>query len=212
MITLPKVVSLGLLSVGVFVLMQVLLPIASYQIWSLGQNYNNPALNSPKIPQTNILGVSIETKDNFPALISNLKRSSAAVYQQFSLKISKINLKETSVFVESNDLTKGLVHLPGTALPGERGNVFISGHSALSRFWSTDAYFAKLPGIKIGDEIEVEAAGSNFTYKVIEIKTINPNDISVINPPEKSGRYITLMTCVPPGLNFKRLIVLGKMR
>ena len=33
----------------------------------------------------------------------------------------------------------------------------------------------------------------------------------VLNPPDNKGRYITLMTCYPPGLNFKRLIVLGKM-
>lgn len=211
MITLPKVISLGLLSIGVFVLMQVLLPIISYQLWALGQNYNSGVLSSPKVPQNNILGVSIQTKDNFPAFVSSLKRDSFAVYPEFNIKISKINLKDTKVYVDSNDLSKGLAHLPGSALPGERGNVFISGHSALNRLWSIDAFFAKLPDMKIGDEIEVDAQGTIFNYQVVEIKTINPTDISVINPPDEVGRYITLMTCVPPGLNFKRLIVVGKM-
>jgi LPXTG-site transpeptidase (sortase) family protein len=40
---------------------------------------------------------------------------------------------------------------------------------------------------------------------------VDPKDVSVINPPDGSGRYLTLMTCVPPGFNAKRLIVLAKL-
>lgn len=211
MITTARFISLGFLSAGIFVLMQVILPLVSFQIWELGQKYNNKILSSPKRSQNQILGVSIQTKDNFPAFISNKKRDSLSSYSEFLLTIPRISLKETNVYVDSNDLSKGLVHLPGTALPGERGNVFISGHSALSNFWSKSAYFAKLPDTKIGDRIEVEAAGSKFAYQVIGIKIVSPTDISVIIPPDGKERYLTLMTCVPPGLNFKRLIVLGKM-
>ena len=65
--------------------------------------------------------------------------------------------------------------------------------------------------IKEGDQIEVEAMGTKFTYQVTELKIISPSDVSVINPPDPLGRFISLMTCVPPGLNLKRLVVLGKM-
>lgn len=209
MITTAKVISLGFLLIGIFVLMQVILPVVSFQIWEIGQKYNNTVLTSPKTSQ--ILGISIETKDNFPAFISTQKRNSLPSYLEFNLTIPKIHLKETSVYVDSNDLSKGLVHLPGTALPGERGNVFISGHSALNNFWSKNAFFAKLPDTKIGDRIEVFANSAKFVYLVMEIKIVDPTDISVIAPPDQTGRYISLMTCVPPGLNFKRLVVLGKM-
>lgn len=211
MITTTKVISLGFLSVGIFVLMQVMLPLISFQIWEIGQMYENKVLNSPKTTGSQVLGISIQTKDNFPAFISTQKRNSASPYSEFLLTIPKINLKETSVFVDSNDLSKGLIHLPGTTLPGERGNVFISGHSALSSFWSKGAYFAKLPNVKKGDLIEVLANSAKFTYQIVDIKTVNPTDLSVITPPDDKGRYISLMTCVPPGLNFKRLVVLGKM-
>lgn len=210
MITSAKVVSLGFLSVGIFVLMQVMLPIVSFEIREIQKKYNNKILSSPKTPQNQILGISIQTKDNFPFFVSTQKRDNLP-YFEFSLTVPRINLKETSVYVDSNDLSKGLVHLPGTALPGERGNVFVSGHSALSNFLSKVAFFARLPDVKKGDKIEVEANGAKFVYQVTEIKTVNPTDISVIIPPDENGRYITLMTCVPPGLNFKRLIVLGKM-
>lgn len=211
MITTAKVISLGFLSIGIFVLMQVILPVVSFQIWEIGQKYNNKVLSSPKLPQNQLLGISIETKNNFPFFVSTQKRENFPSYSEFSLTIQSVNLVETDVYVDSNDLSKGLVHLPGTALPGERGNVFISGHSALNNFWSKNAFFAKLPDIKKGDRIDVFANGAKFVYHVMEIKTVSPTDLSVIVPPEKEGRYISLMTCVPPGLNFKRLIVLGKM-
>lgn len=208
--TTAKVISLGFLSIGIFVLMQVVLPLLSFQFWEISHKYESKILNSPKISQNRILGVSIETKDNFPAFVSTQKREKLP-YLEFRLSISKIKLMETNVYVDSNDLSKGLVHLPGTALPGERGNVFISGHSALSNFWSKQAFFARLPDIKTGDRIEIDANGAKFAYQVIEMKIIDPTDISIIAPPDDKGRYISLMTCVPPGLNFKRLVVLGKM-
>ena len=213
MIATSKLISLGFLSAGIFILMQVILPIISFQVWEVGQKISSQALVSPKQDVGGkILGVSVQNKDNFPSFVSNNKRETKATYSEFKLTVPKINLSEVLVYVDSNDLTKGLAHLPATALPGEKGNVFISGHSALSRFWEADAYFAKLTDIKVGDQIEIEASGANFIYEVTNVKTISPTDLSVITPPDETGRYITLMTCVPPGLNFKRLIVLGKMR
>ena len=65
--------------------------------------------------------------------------------------------------------------------------------------------------LKKGDQIIIETFASKFIYEVIGIKVVDPNDLSIINAPEQQGRYVSLMTCVPPGLNFKRLVVLGKM-
>lgn len=210
---LSKALPLAFLSVGVFLLMQIVSPIVSYQIWLIGQSYNNQLLVSPK--QANggeVLGVSIQTKDNFPAIISTLSRDSKADYREFKLSIPKLKIEKAQVFVDSNDLADGLVHLPGSALPGEKGNVFISGHSALSKMFNLqNAAFATLTDLKKGDEIVIEANGAKFRYQVSSLKVVDPSDVSVVNAPEDQGRYISLMTCVPPGLNFKRLIVLGKM-
>ena len=64
--------------------------------------------------------------------------------------------------------------------------------------------------VEKGDLIKV-SAGGEFTYKVLGIRVVDPKDTSVTLPPDGVGRYISLMTCVPPGLNTKRLVVLGKM-
>lgn len=213
MIAAPKLISLGFLSIGIFVLLQVVLPMASFQLWALGQKYDNQILISPKEPNsTQVLGVSVQTKDNFPAFVSSLKRIIQPNYNQFTISIPKLKIEKEVVDVDSDDSAKTLTHLPGSSLPGEKGNVFISGHSAVSQLLNyKNAIFAKLPDLKKGDQIIVGAGGAKFLYQVSEIKIVDPSDLSVIQPPDDLGRYISLMTCVPPGLNFKRLIVLGKM-
>jgi len=207
-----KVLSLGFLSIGIFLLMQVILPVAVFQMWAIGQKVNGQILISPKKSDSGILGVSIQNKDNFPGFISRLTRETKPSYSQFQLSIPKLKINEATVYVDSNDLSKGLSQLPGSALPGEKGNVFISGHSAVSRFFAGEtAVFAKLTDLKKDDEVLVKAANTQFVYRVVGIKVIDPSDLSIIPAPETQGRYISLMTCVPPGLNFKRLVVLGKM-
>lgn len=207
MIVVSKILSLSFLFFGIFILLQVLLPIISFQIWQLSQQFSTTALISPQRSDS-ILGVSVENTDNFPAFVSHFKRD--VPYTQFEISIPKLKLRKEEVLVDSNDLSAGLAHLPGTALPGERGNVFISGHSALSPFIKKSP-FAKLADLKKGDRIEILAMGTKFNYEVLDLKAVPPNDLSVINPPDQFGRYISLMTCVPPGLNFKRLVILGKL-
>ncbi len=213
MIALSKIIPLGFLSIGIFLLMQVVLPIISFKLWEIGQNYNNSSLISPlNSNKTGVLGISIQNKDNFSSFISTLKRETQPNYSEFSLSVPRLKIENSKVLVDSNDLSENLAHLPGSALPGERGNVFISGHSALSRFFNfKKAVFEDLTGLKKGDEIVIEALGVKYKYEVTELRVVNPNDLSVINSSESQGRYISLMTCVPPGLNFKRLVVLGKM-
>lgn len=212
MIAAPKLIAVGFLSIGIFVLMQVILPIVSFQVWEIGQNYRNQDLVSPAKSEKQVLGVSIQSKDSFPAFVSSVKRESEPNYDSFSLSIPKLNIDNARVLVDTNDLSQGLVHLPGSALPGEKGNVFISGHSALSQLFSLKSVpFSKLPDLKKGDQIIVETLGSKFVYEVLDFKIVDPSNLTVTQAPEERGRYISLMTCVPPGLNFKRLVVLGKM-
>lgn len=213
MITLSKLVSLTFLFIGGFLLVQVSLPIISFHLWELGQNYNNQLLISPKQEKgAQILGVSIQNKDNFPAIVSTLTRTSKASYSEFSLTIPRLKIDKARVLVDSNELSQGLVHLPSSALPGEKGNVFISGHSALSPLFAfKTALFAKLQDLQKGDRIIIQANNTEYVYQVSELTVVSPSDVSVVVPPDPLNRFISLMTCVPPGLNFKRLVVLGKM-
>lgn len=207
-----KLISLTFLSVGMFLITLVIMPIITFEIWALSQKFESNLI-TPQMPNSpKVLGISVENKDNFPAIISTLKRDTQPNYKEFSLIIPRLNIKGEKVLLDSNDLSKSLAHLPGSALPGEKGNVFISGHSALSQLFELkNVAFSKLSDLKKGDQIIIETPSSKFVYEVIGFKVVSPEDMSVINASEEMGRYVSLMTCVPPGLNFKRLIVLGKM-
>lgn len=214
---LVKILSLVFLGIGIFVLMQVIMPLISYKLWELTEYSKNQSslLVSPVGKDQQILGISIEkTTNNFPAIVSK-NTDGARPYKEFTITVPSIGLEGVRTIVDSNDLDKSLVHLPESALPGEKGNVFISGHSSLPQFYrpgNFKAIFANLPKVKKGDAIFVDAGGQRFEYIVEGLKVVDPSETWVINPPDSTGRYISLMTCVPPGLYLKRLIVLGRLK
>jgi LPXTG-site transpeptidase (sortase) family protein len=210
-----KGLSLLIFGAGIFVLMQVVMPFVSFKVWEIFAFENEQALADPTPVSTNgdlAPQFQIETINNFPIFIGK-PRTTAPSYYEFKLSVPRMNLDSAKVVVESLKFDTYLAHLPGSALPGEKGNVFITGHSMLPNFApkETKAFFAKLPNVKKGDEIIVEALGQTYIYTVTELKIVDPKDISVVYPPDSNGRYISLMTCVPPGFNTKRLVVVAKL-
>ncbi len=208
-----RAISLFFLFAGIIILAQVSLPLVSFKIWELSFTKSNMPLVSPTSPQ--VRGISVQrTETNFPAIISTIERKTPSPFSQFYISISALKIEKASVFVDNNDLAKGLIHLPGSALPGEKGNVFISGHSSLPLLLGrsiSKAIFVNLQKLQKGDQVKVFLGNTEFTYQILNLKIVDPNDLSVIAPPDFSERYLTLMTCIPPGLNTKRLVVLGKL-
>lgn len=108
-------------------------------------------------------------------------------------------------------LTSGLIHLAGTDLPGQTGNVFITGHSS-DLPWNKGNYktvFSLLNRVAVGDQVQLRYQNKDYVYKVNNIKVVQPDDVSVLRPtPEPT---LTLMTCTPVGTNLRRLIVTAKL-
>lgn len=208
-----KIISLIALGLGVFVLSQVILPPLAFKIWEISTLDQNATLLDPT-SVNQVQGVSIEEVGNFPAFVSNNVRKDPPPYSDFRLSIPSIGLSNIKVLVDSNSFEQSLAQLPGTAMPGEKGNLFITGHSSLTFLYSPtnfSAIFSNLPKIKKGDLISIDALG-HFDYIVEGMRVVDPSEVSVINPPDTEGRYLSLMTCVPPGFNSKRLIVLAKLK
>jgi len=108
------------------------------------------------------------------------------------------------------DLKNGVIHYPGTANPGEVGNVFITGHSSYYP-WDSGRYksvFARLKDVEVGDDIIVYYNQEKHHYIVREKKEVKADDVSVLN--QGDGKYLTLMTCTPVGTNIKRLVVIAE--
>jgi sortase A len=83
----------------------------------------------------------------------------------------------------------------------------------LPQFFDPEDYkkiFSTLPEIEEGDEVLVNIAGVEYLFLVETKKVVAPDDVSVLTPPT-AGKYLTLMTCVPPGTSLKRLIVVCKL-
>lgn len=213
-----KGLSLLFLGVGVFVLMQVISPLISFKLWELSAHFQNQVLANPapdRLVSADVLGISIKNVDDFPAFFRETLGLEVPPYESFKISIPKINLKDVEVKVNSNEFEEYLAHMPQTALPGEKGNIFISGHSSISNVFQSKknrAFFVNLTNVKKGDEILVEAMGQVYKYTVEGLKIVNPSEVGVINPPDEVGRYLSLMTCVPPGFNTKRLVVLARLK
>lgn len=113
--------------------------------------------------------------------------------------------------ISGNALRAGAGHYPGTALPGEAGNVAIAGHR--TGFGSP---FRHVDRLRPGDEIIMETPVGIFRYEVVPAFDGHPNpwitharDWSVIAPTPE--RVLTLTTCDPPGTSKNRLIVRARL-
>lgn len=107
-------------------------------------------------------------------------------------------------------LKGGVVHYPGTSLPGQTGNVVITGHSSYFP-WDPGRFkdvFALLHEVVEGDKIVIYHEQDKYIYEVDEIKIVLPEDIQVLK--QTPDDRLTLVTCTPVGTNLKRLIVIAK--
>ena len=106
-----------------------------------------------------------------------------------------------------NNLQNGLIQIAGTAMPGESGNVFITGHSS-NYWWKEGDYntvFALLPQLVEGDEIIVTYKGEFHHYKVTGSEEMKSSEVS--KHLESDKEKLTIMTCTPVGTNLRRLLV-----
>lgn len=105
-------------------------------------------------------------------------------------------------------LREGIVHYPGTAKPGEFGNVFLTGHSSYYP-WDPGKYkdvFATLHDLEVGDRYYVYYNQKQYTYEVFEKKEVQPTAVDVLSQP-LDKKVSTLMTCSPVGTTLRRLII-----
>ena len=110
------------------------------------------------------------------------------------------------------DLKLGPGHIPGTALPGEVGNVVLSGHR--TTYGAPFNRWAELPP---GAEVVVETRDRWFTYTVTGSRIVSPNAVEVTLPvpgqpsAKPTRRLLTMTTCNPKYSARERLIVSAEL-
>lgn len=111
-------------------------------------------------------------------------------------------------------LRDGVAHFPGTALPGEPGNVYLFGHSSDFPLSPGDykTVFATLPDIRIGDAIYLtNSEGHAFRYLATGTKIVQPNDLSVLDQQGNTKRMLTVQTSYPVGTALRRFLVFAEL-
>ena len=123
---------------------------------------------------------------------------------QFGIKLDEVNTA----------MRTGVAHYRvagASAFPGEIGNTVITGHSA-GDVYNNDPYkyiFSGLERLGQGDLIYVNYKSKRYTYRVTEMKTVEPTDVDQIII-ETDKPILTLITCTPLGTSRYRLLVFAE--
>lgn len=105
------------------------------------------------------------------------------------LKIPKIESELPIVEgTDEDELEKGVGHYKGTAFPGGKDQIVLSGHR--------DTVFRKLGELEIGDELIVEMSYGDFTYVIQDTEIVDADDRTVIRS-TAPDEVLTLTTCYP---------------
>jgi sortase A len=119
-----------------------------------------------------------------------------------SISIPAIDIEEPLLQgIRLATFDKGVGHWPGTALPGQVGNVVLGGHrtSGIRPFRNVDQ-------LKKGDEIIVTTSEGTFVYIVDGTTIVDPQTGMWIIE-QTTDATMTLFACHPPGSVRQRFIV-----
>jgi sortase A len=98
-------------------------------------------------------------------------------------------------------LSKGPGHWPGTAMPGQLGNVVIAGHRV-----THSRPFRHIDELAVGDPVVFTLEdGTSFTYEVVGSEVVTSDATWIVN--QTRAYTATLFACHPPGSAQERFVV-----
>ena len=104
------------------------------------------------------------------------------------LEIPRLEL--SVVIIEGDDsktLRRAVGHIPATPIPGQTGNVALTGHR--------DTFFRPLRKIRVNDIIVLTTLQGEYHYRVVSTRVVSPDNVAVLNASD--GESLTLVTCYP---------------
>lgn len=176
-----------------------------YDYWYRENISDENVDTSPLLDSNSTSSLSNDDIINIPTTLKN-----HLVIEKIGVDVPIIwDIPNTPADTEHN-LKNGVIHLRGTALPGEEGNIFITGHSS-DYFWSGGNYkeaFVLLDKLVVGDKIYINYNDTIYGYNVVDRKIVKPSDLSVLKQGDKN--ILSLMTCTPVGTALNRLVVIAE--
>jgi sortase A len=229
--TIFEIVPAMMIFVGMTLIGIVIFPILVYQLQYIPHTFKREIIKPIKLLEN--YQISAQNEENFQkekagAVIAQVDTTDPknwfpeAKYSKlekpkivnYTISIPKLGINQANVEIGGENLKKSLIHFPGSSVPGELGNAVIFGHSTLPLFFNPKVYetiFSTLPTLKKGDEIVARVDGIEYKYVIYEMATVDPDELSVLE--QKYDKYdMSVITCVPPGTKWKRLVVKARLK
>ena len=108
-----------------------------------------------------------------------------------SISIPSINVYYPILSETTESLLKVSVCKFWGSNPNEVGNLCIAGHN-----YRNQKFFSKVPDLPVGDIIEITDLSNNTVrYKIYDIYTVVPEDVSCTSQLTNGKKIVTLITC-----------------
>jgi len=131
--------------------------------------------------------------------------ASEPVIELGTLAIPKIGVEMTMYEgIRLTTLDFGPGHWPGSAMPGQNGNVVVAGHRT-----SKHRVFRDVDQLVEGDEIVFTDDQGSHTYAVRSIEVVEPTAVWIVEPTDTPTA--TLFACHPPGSTAQRIVVFADL-
>lgn len=158
-------------------------------------------------PDTGNVKTNIEAVD--PTITQTVSADPRLIIPKLNIDVPVAFSISTDAVMEAMNHGVAQFSIPGaSALPGQIGNLVLSGHSA-GDIYSSNPYkfiFSGLERLENGDLIYVNYDSVRYTYQMTDSKVVEPTDVAaLVYPTDKP--ILTLITCTPLGTSRYRLLI-----
>lgn len=167
------------------------------------QKTNEIIKNELPILENNQNNQKEETVKNFNLPQTKIEQSNRVIIAKIGVSVPIINSADGNYA-----LSKGAWRLPKSSTPDKAGNTVITGHR-FKYLPPSNLTFYLFHKLEKGDIISIIWQKKNYYYKIKEIKTVDPKDLSILEKTEKPT--LTLFTCNPIYSQKNRLAIIGEL-
>lgn len=122
-----------------------------------------------------------------------------------TIEIPRLKVEQKLMYgIAMPTFDKGVGWWPGTAEPGQFGNMVLGGHRT-----TAPRPFRYLEKVKPGDEIVITTDKGKFVYRARETKIVDDSAMWIVD--QKPGYTATLFACHPVGSTAQRIVVFADL-
>lgn len=157
-------------------------------------------------PSADVTGSSVVGTADLPVPVPPPDASTVDPKKQLgTIEIPRLKVTQKVMYgVTMPTFDHGVGWWPGTAEPGQFGNMVLGGHRT-----TAPRPFRYLDRIKPGDEIIVTSDMGRFVYRARETRIVDDSALWIVD--QKPGYTATLFACHPVGSTAQRIVVFADL-